>query len=202
MPNGMAFMTPFDNTATLLPCRFRMRWCHPAYWMLLCAFGLGCASPKIGYDYDRSANFGRYHTYAWIAGEEEKRGDRRVQSALVDTRIRTAIDAELRAKGYTVPTNGQPEFLVGYQVGMKDMIKGASTQRYIGDRVHGTYTTISDIQPYHEGTLVIDIVDAGSHTLVWQASDQAEVDQSLGPKERDERIGTVVRAMLAHFPPQ
>ncbi|HZN45859.1 MAG TPA: DUF4136 domain-containing protein, partial [Nitrospiraceae bacterium] len=59
-----------------------------------------------------------------------------------------------------------------------------------------------DIQPYHEGTLVIDIVDAGSHTLVWQASAQAEVDQSLGPKERDERIGTVVRAMLAHFPPQ
>jgi hypothetical protein len=49
---------------------------------------------------------------------------------------------------------------------------------------------------------VIDIVDAGSHTLVWQASAQAEVDQSLGPKERDERIGTVVRAMLAHFPPQ
>jgi hypothetical protein len=49
---------------------------------------------------------------------------------------------------------------------------------------------------------LIDIVDAGSQILVWQASAQAEVDQSLGPKERDERISTIVRAMLAHFPPQ
>ena len=179
-----------------------MRWGYPAYWMLLSAFALGCVSPKIGYDYDRGADFGRYHTYAWVDGAQTATGDRRVQSSLVDARIRTAIDAQLRAKGYTVSASGHPEFLVAYRVGMKDMIKGASTQHYIGDRVHGTYTTTSDIQPYHEGTLLIDIVDAGSQTLVWQASAQAEVDQSLGPKERDERIGTIVRAMLAHFPPQ
>ena len=179
-----------------------MRWSHTAYWMLFCAFAVGCGSQKIGYDYDRSTDFSRYHTYAWIAGAQEATGDRRVHSSLVDARIRTAIDAQLRAKGYTVSVNGGPEFLVAYQVGMKDLIKGASTQNYIGDRVHGTYTTISDIQPYHEGTLLIDIVDAGSQILVWQASAQAEVDQSLGPKERDERISTIVRAMLAHFPPQ
>jgi hypothetical protein len=85
---------------------------------------------------------------------------------------------------------------------MKDMMKGASTQNYIGDRAHGTFTTISDVQPYHEGTLTIDIVDAASRQLIWQASAAADVEQSLGPEERDARINNVVRAMLAHFPPQ
>jgi hypothetical protein len=178
-----------------------MRWYLPFYGIVFAAVAAGCA-PKVGYDYDRTANFTTYHTYAWMSGSQDTTGDRRLDSSLVDGRIRAAIDQQLRAKGYVVAVQRDPEFLVTYHVGMQDMMKGASTQHYIGDRVHGTYTTTSDIQPYHEGTLLIDIVDASSQQLVWQASAVAEVDQSLGPKERDERIGRLVRAMLAHFPPQ
>jgi uncharacterized protein DUF4136 len=161
-----------------------------------------CGAPKVGYDYDRGANFSRYHSYAWATGAQEQTGDRRLDSALVDVRIRTAIDAQLRAKGYVASGNGSPDFLVAYHLGMKDMMKGASTQHYIGDRAHGTFTTTSDIQPYNEGALLIDIMDAKSQQLVWQASTRAEVNQSLDPKERDARVNDVVRAMLIHFPPQ
>lgn len=162
---------------------------------------IGCASPKVGYDYDRSASFSRYHAYTWVSGVQKATGDRRLDSALVDARIRAAIERELRAKGYQAASNDSSDFLVAYHAGVKDMMKGASTQNYIGDRAHGTFTTISDIQPYHEGTLTIDIIDAESHQLVWQASAKADVDQSLGPAERDVRIATIVRAMLSHFPP-
>jgi hypothetical protein len=85
---------------------------------------------------------------------------------------------------------------------MKDMMKGSSTQNYIGDRAHGTYTTLSDIQPYKEGTLLIDIVDVASKQVVWQASALAEVQEGLTPTERDKRINSIVRAMLSHFPPK
>jgi hypothetical protein len=120
----------------------------------------------------------------------------------VDARIRTAIELELRAKGYRASPDTSCDFLVAYHAGMKDMLKGASTQNYIGDRAHGTFTTISDIQPYHEGTLTIDIVDARSRQLVWQASIKADVDQNLDPKERDARVTNIVSAMLSHFPPR
>jgi uncharacterized protein DUF4136 len=178
-----------------------MRWRLPLYGMLLAAWAAGCTSPNVGFDYDRSTNFSQFHTYAWIAGAQESTGDRRVDSSLVDARIRRAIDLHLRAKGYSASL-GSPDFLVAYHAGMKDMMRGASTQNYIGDRAHGTFTTISDVQPYHEGTLRIDIMDAKSRQLVWQASIRADVDQSLDPNERDTRVNDVVRRMLAHFPPQ
>jgi uncharacterized protein DUF4136 len=179
-----------------------MRWRRPLYGILLAASALGCASPTVGYDYDRSANFSRYHTYAWVSRAQEATGDRRLDSSLVDGRIRTAIERELRQKGYLPSSQAGADFVVAYHAGMKDMLKGASTQNYIGDRAHGTFTTISDIQPYHEGTLTIDIADGESHQLVWQASARADVDQSLGPEQRDARVITIVRAMMSHFPPQ
>jgi hypothetical protein len=173
----------------------------PLYAILVAALSSACATAQVGYDFDRSANFSHYHTYTWASGGQEATGDRRLDSSLVDSRIRTAIDAQLRAKGYLASLDGRPDFLVTYRVGMKDMMKGASTQHYIGDRAHGTFTTVSDIQPYNEGTLLIDILDANSQQLVWQASAKAELAQSLSPEQRDARVNNVVRAMLAHFPP-
>ena len=179
-----------------------MRWRLPAYGILSAALAVACTSPKVGYDYDRSADFSRYHSYAWVSGAQDPTGDRRLDSSLVDARIRTAIERELRQKGYLPSSQAGADFVVAYHAGMKDMLKGASTQNYIGDRAHGTFTTISDIQPYHEGTLTIDIADGESHQLVWQASARADVDQSLGPEQRDARVITIVRAMMSHFPPQ
>lgn len=115
-----------------------MRWRLPLSWILLlpAALSLGCASSKIGYDYDRSANFTRYHTYAWNAGAQHTTGDRRVDSSLMDARIRTAIEKHLQAKGYLASANGAPDFIVAYHAGIKDMMKGASTQNYIGGSPH------------------------------------------------------------------
>ena len=171
---------------------------HGALLVLVAA----CSSQQVGYDFDRGVDFSRYRVYAWISAAQETTGDKRLDSSLVNARIRAAVDAQLRAKGYVESSNGPPDILIAYHAGMKDMMKGASTQNYIGDRAQGTFTTISDIQPYHEGTLTIDIVDAASRQLIWQASAKADVEQSLGPEERDARVTSLVRAMLAHFPPR
>ena len=64
------------------------------------AVAAGCApAPKIGYDFDRSADFRAYHTYAWLPGDQEKTGDRRADSSAVDMRIRIAVGTQLRLKG-------------------------------------------------------------------------------------------------------
>jgi hypothetical protein len=169
---------------------------------VLAASIAACASPKVGYDYDHGANFHAYHSYEWMPGKQEATGDKRLDNSLVDSRIRTAINSNLRSKGYTPSGNGSPDFYVAYHIGMKDVMKESSTQNYIGDRAHGTYTTIRDVQAYKEGTLLVDIVDAKSNQLVWQASALAEVEPGMTPEERDKRIASVVQVMLAHFPPK
>jgi hypothetical protein len=178
-----------------------MKW-NSLLCLFLAAVTAACASPKVGYDYDRRTNFSAYHSYDWLPGKQESTGDRRVDNQLVNARIRSAVEAELHSKGYQPPASGQPDFYVAYHAGLKDMMKGASTQNYVGDRASGTYTTISDIQPYKEGTLLIDIVDGSSKQLVWQGSALAEIDPDMTSRERDERVHRIVRAIFAHFPPQ
>ncbi|MBA5865474.1 MAG: DUF4136 domain-containing protein [Nitrospira sp. CR1.3] len=190
------------HSDTILIGHTLMKWNPSLSWLSPLVLAAACASSKVGYDYDRSANFSSYHTYEWMQGNQEPTGDKRVDNQLVDARIRTAIDAQLRSKGYGAPAAGKPDFYVAYHAGVKDLTKGASTQRYIGDRATGTYTTISDIQPYKEGALLIDIVDAASQRLVWQGTASSEVDPGMTAKERDVRVNQVVRSIMAHFPPQ
>ena len=68
-----------------------MRWRFALYGTLLAASAIGCASPNVGYDYDRSADFSRYHTYAWILRAQEATGDRRLDSSLVDVFVEAKV---------------------------------------------------------------------------------------------------------------
>lgn len=175
-----------------------------------------CApSPKIGYDYDRSANFSAYHTYDWLSDEQEKTGDRRVDSSAVDMRIRFAVQTQLLLKGYQRLTDGKPDFYVAYYIGLKDMTPAVSTQ-YFSRGMAGapfvysadTRSTRGEKPPANEassfltGSLLIDIIDAASNTLVWRGTAAGEVDPGLSSSERDERARTIVRRMLSQFPPQ
>ena len=179
-----------------------MRCKQLLYVLLLVSSATACASPKVGYDFNPGTNFSAYHTYAWMSDKQEATGDKRLDNSLVDTRIRTTIGSQLLAKGYTVQAGRSPDFYVAYHVGVHDMMKETTAQNYIGDHAYGTFTTVRDVQPYKEGTLLIDIIDAVSQKVVWQASALAEVDPGMTPEERDARIGGVVGAMFAHFPPK
>lgn len=183
-------MSPFLNRMVLL-------------WLCLSAGAMAaCSSSTVGYDYDSRANFRAYRTYEWLVDKQENTGDKRVDNVLVDARIRTAIGTELRAKGYVESPDSKPDFFVAYYMRVKDLMKGSSTQNYIGDRATGTFTTLSDIHAYKEGTLLIDVVDGSSKQLVWRGSALAEVDPGMTPEDRDKLIRRVVQAMFAHFPPK
>jgi Domain of unknown function (DUF4136) len=193
-----------------------MTWKQP-----LCVFLLvlsACASPKIGYDYDPGANFSTYHKYEWIERNQEKTGDRRVDNSQLDIRIRTAVGAQLHVKGYTA-ANDQPDFYVAYSAVLNDMTPDVSTQYYSQGMAGGPFvlsvdtrspngpttgaiTPANDSPSYLTGTLLIDIVDAASKKLVWRGTAAGAVDPGLTSQQRDERIRTIVREMLSHFPPK
>jgi len=61
---------------------------------------------KVSYDYDKTANFAAFKTYAHRDGTK-------VGQELIDARLVAAIDAELAAKGLT-KTESNPDVFVIY----------------------------------------------------------------------------------------
>ena len=192
-----------------------MIWKHLFFAVLLMASAACAPSPKIGYDFDRSANFNAYQTYDWLSDEQEKTGDRRADSSAVDMRIRIAVGAQLHSKGYQKLSGGKPDFYVAYHIGLKDMSPTVSTQYYSDGMAGrpfsysadtrsagGAKPTASEAPSYLTGSLLIDIIDAASNKLVWRGTAAGEVDPGLTSQERDERTRTIVHKMLSHFPPQ
>ena len=178
---------------------------------------MACApSPKIGYDYDRSANFSAYHSYAWLSGDQEKTGDRRADSSAVDMRIRIAVGTQLRLKGYQALPDGKPDFYVAYHIGLKDSSPSLSTQYYSDGMAGQAFTRAADTRSagkstpaanepppsYLTGSLLIDIIDAASQKLVWRGSAAGEVDPGLTSQQRDERTKAIVQSILSQFPPK
>jgi hypothetical protein len=177
-----------------------------------------CApSPKIGYDFDRSADFSTYHTYAWLSGDQEKTGDRRADSSGVDMRIRIAVGTQLRLKGYQALPEGKPDFYVAYHIGLKDNSPSISTQYYSDGMAGRAFSHSADTRSagkpapavnetssssYLTGSLLIDIIDAASQKLVWRGTANGEVDPGLTSQQRDERTKAIVQKVLSHFPPK
>ena len=58
-----------------------------------------------------------------------------------------------------------------------------------------------DVYQYEQGSLMLDIVDAGTHQLVWRGSAQAEIDQYAKDEKKDKLLNDAVGGMLAKFPP-
>ncbi len=184
--------------------------------VLMAVVACSCAPAKIGYDFDRQADFSTYHTYEWLAETQEATGDRRVDNADMDIRLRTAIGAQLHQKGYNLALQGPPDFYVAYSLGLRDRTPDESS-RYLSDGMAGhAFSHSVDSRPPNAprdtappppdptigGSLLIDIVEATSHRLVWRGTADGKADPSLTAAERNERIRRIVRDILANFPPK
>src|ERR1041385_2547803 len=79
--------------------------------MLTAAAG-GARAQSVQTDYDRAFDFSKLKSFAF-ARQERGPNDPLVANPLNDRRIRTALDSQLVAHGYTSDSSG-PDFLVAY----------------------------------------------------------------------------------------
>jgi hypothetical protein len=149
---------------------------------------------KTTYDFDKTANFAAFKTYALRDGT--KVGDK-----LIDDRFVAAIEAELAKKGLTKAD--KPDVLVAYHIAFdkqKDITAfstGGGPYRWGG----GWGTTDVRVNEILVGTLVLDVVDANKNEVVWRAVGVKEVDPQAKPDRRDRNINEAVQKMLRNYPP-
>lgn len=142
------------------------------------------------------ANVSAYRTYRWWKLPVNEGAGYSEREALLDWRVRQAVDRELAARGYVEDTADRPEFVVRYNVRVHE----ASTQSfhdYLAYRADGGGKDMGEaLMGYEEGTLGLEIVDVASRRTAWRATATAVLDQD--PKGR--LIDPAVRQMMERFP--
>jgi hypothetical protein len=98
------------------------------------ALGTITVAQSVTYDFDRSANFSAFRTYAWVRGT-------RLDDELNHQRIIRAIDAQLTLKGLAkVDLGSRPDLLVAYHATFdRDLQINAFSS--VGDRIASAGTS-------------------------------------------------------------
>ena len=161
----------------------------------------GCSQIRVQSDYNPRADFARLRTYAWLS-DPQIVGDPRIDSPLLDRRIRAAVERHLAAKGYQKLEDGVPSFRVAYHVYLqrKTQLVAEPVGPY-SYRWWGGMTTVRTYE-YDEGTLVLDVVDPQTDELMWRGTASATVDPHASVEKREERVDRAVSSILEKFPPK
>jgi hypothetical protein len=146
-------------------------------------------------DFDHQANFAQYKTYSWQQITPA--------NSLWDARIKSAVDAQLAAKGWTQVDRGGDVAIVAIkttqiQRSLQTFYDGmGGGWRWRGFGGMGEATTTE--QDYKEGTLVIDLYDAKTKQLIWRGS----AEDTLSDKEakNEKNLDKGVAKMFKGFPP-
>jgi len=167
---------------------------------LLLLFILGACGSSISVysDFDKSADFSQYKTYAF-----HRRGIDKVQISELDKkRILHAIEAELGKKGLT--KSETPDLLINIFTKEREQV---DVNQYNAGWGYGwrwgwnpylwggrTYVTTST-----QGTLYIDLIDAKKKELIWQGEGVGYLTENRDKKEA--QINEFVTKILAQYPP-
>ena len=165
----------------------------------LIVLGLGMLSSqsahaqKITMEFDKSIDFSRYKTFTIRDGQLSSNNPA-LNSPLVKKQIEADIQNDLTAKGLSMVTSGPADLNVRYTFGAarKTEIEAYPAGWYgFGTR----YVRV----PYAEGTLVIDLRDPTSRSLVWRAI--AAEDKSDATKIQG-KLDSMVKKSIDKYPPK
>jgi len=152
---------------------------------------------KINTDWDRSANFATFHTYAWEPSPHPAKG-------FWNDRIIDAIDKQMQAKGFT-KVDSNPDMWVVYSNTIHDQKQVVGTGYnmgpgwgwgYWGGPTSVTYNTYVTKQ----GTLVVDIADAKNKQLLWRGDATDTISDNSN--KNINTLDKAVQKLFKNFPPK
>ena len=156
-------------------------------------FASASFAQQVKTDYDRSTNFNQYKTYSWEKVQ--------TQDPLWVDRIKEAVNTSLTAKGLTQVASGGDVSIVAIE-----MTKNQQSLNTFYDGFGGGWrwgggfgNATTTVDNYKVGTLVVDLFDARSKTVIWRGS----ASDTLSDKS-DKNIKNLdkgVEKMFDHFPP-
>lgn len=162
---------------------------------------------KVTSDYDRSATFANYRTFALY----DPAGQQGSVSQLNRERIENAVGAQMVAKGYAQTNDtSTADLLVNILTVTKEGKSVSANTDYYG--YGGFYrpyywgggmgmassNTTFNVDKYIDGSLIVDVVDRQTRRLLWQGTGNSEIDGQL--KDPDKFIPEAVAKIMSSYP--
>jgi Domain of unknown function (DUF4136) len=157
---------------------------------------VGCSGITTSVDYDRAVDFSRFKTYTW-------KDVHPVQNAIVESRIKSAVDRALAAKGLR-KVEADPDLWVVEHISLSKQKQLSTYDSGWGYGYRGgwgggmTTATVSEIPI---GELVLDVVDAKDNQMIWRGTATKTIDPNATPEEREKATDEAVQKLFAGFPP-
>ena len=158
---------------------------------LFCAFAM--LAQQISIESDQSADFSKFKTFA-IRGSQLNSRNPALNSDLIRKKLDADIQKALEARGLIFVATGPSDLNVRYTLGA---VRKAELEAYpAGWRGWGTRVVRV---PFTEGTLVIDLRDPGTRSLVWRViarEDKGDAEKIEG------KLDDMVKKSFDKYPPK
>jgi hypothetical protein len=170
--------------------------------LLLVIVAASCSTVKISSDFDKTAGFESYKTYAFTPEALAL-----PINDLNRNRILNAVSAELSAKGFTKQETN-PDVLI--DIKLKAEQKQTATATTNGGYGYGYRygwgggfsTTTINYDNYTDGTLFVDMIDASKKQLVWQGRGTKTLEPDAGQQKKEDNINYAVKQIFMKYPPK
>lgn len=157
-----------------------------------------CSTLQTAYDYDKKADFRSYKSFSF----HEKGLEKLEMNDLDKRRIIESVTKNLEEKGLK-RSEGQADLYVNILSFTKEKVNIYNNNWPYWQGWYGPWWSggwgMQQVRKYTEGSILIDLVESKTNTLVWEGKgSDLNLDELEG---KDERIQAVVKAILAHYPP-
>ena len=172
----------------------------PFYFTLLVATVIACASVTTSFDYDKTADFSKFKTYAF----DEHASKLPEINQLDRDRILAAIDVEMAKRGFT-KSDSSPDALVDVFIKTEEEMTATATNtggygRYGYGYGWGGGTTHVDYNKYTKGTLFISLIDRAADKIAWQGRGSKTLNENVKPEKKEQNIKAAVTAIFTKYP--
>ena len=166
-------------------------------------FLASCVSIKVTSDFDKTADFESYKTYAFTQEALNLNVDE-----LNRKRVINAVEKELGLKGFS--KSETPDVLIDMNLVAKT-IQTATANTSGGGGYYGAgyrygygggfSTTTINYDSYQEGTLFVDIIDVDKNQLVWQGRGVGTLNPDISAAKRESNINYAAEKIFSKYPP-
>jgi len=160
---------------------------------------VGCATMNVSSHVERGVNFAQYRTFDWGPADALPTGDPRLdRNPFFKDHLEGAVEKQLAMRGLERSASGTPDLLIHYHANITQRFEVNGIDR---DRGYCYEKCQPRLKEYEQGTIVLDLVDGHTNSVIWRGWAQDAVDKVLNDQDRmDRQINQAVTKMMERFP--